>query len=141
MSIEITPTLSIEENELDFETAQSGGPGGQNVNKVSTAVLLRFDIDNSPSLPEAVKTRLKALGGKRVNKEGVLLIKAMQYRSQLQNRDDALVRLVEMIQQATVIPKKRMRTHRSRASHERRLEQKRQQSRKKADRSQNWREE
>ena len=140
MKIEITPKLSIEEHELSFESAQSGGPGGQNVNKVSTAIFLRFDIDDSPSLPEAVKTRLKKIAGKKVNKDGILLIKAMQYRSQLQNRQDALDRLVALIQQAADIPRKRKPTRRTRASHERRLEKKRQQSLKKAERSKRWHE-
>ncbi len=138
MPIEITPNLSIEENELRYESAQSGGPGGQNVNKVSTAIYLRFDIENSPSLPEEVKARLKAIAGKKVSKDGLLLIKAMQHRSQLQNREEALTRLVGLIHAATMIPRKRQLTKRSRASQERRLEHKRQQSMKKADRSRRW---
>ena len=138
MNIEITPKLSIEENELRFESAQSGGPGGQNVNKVSTAIYLRFDIENSPSLPDEVKARLKSIAGKKVNKDGILLIKAMQHRSQLQNREEALDRLVELLRAATVIPRKRRPTKRSRASHQRRLDHKRRQSMKKADRSRRW---
>jgi len=138
MQIEITPKLSIEESELHLESAQSGGPGGQNVNKVSTAIFLRFDIENSPSLPEAVKTRLKKLAGNKVNKDGILLIKAMQHRSQLQNRQEAVERLTELLQQAAVVPRKRRPTRRTRASQERRLERKRRHSRKKADRSKQW---
>ncbi|MEE4195174.1 MAG: alternative ribosome rescue aminoacyl-tRNA hydrolase ArfB [Anaerolineae bacterium] len=141
MPIEITPNLSIAENEIQFESAQSGGPGGQNVNKVSTAIFLRFDIENSPSLPEEVKARLKAIAGKKVNKDGILLIKAMQHRSQLQNREEAVARLAELVHAATVIPRKRRPTKRTRASRERRLEHKRRQSMKKADRSQRWGEE
>lgn len=141
MSIEITPTLYLEEQELSYESAQSGGPGGQNVNKVSTAIFLRFDVDHSPSLPEEVKARLKALAGKKVSKDGILLIKAMQHRSQLQNREEALARLVELVRAAALIPRKRRPTRRTHASQQRRLEKKRQQSLKKAERSSRWGEE
>lgn len=138
MQIEITHNLSIEENELSYESAQSGGPGGQNVNKVSTAIYLRFDVDHSSSLTEEVKARLKSIAGKKVNKDGVLLIKAMQHRSQLQNREEAVDRLIELIRAATDIPRKRQPTKRSRASHQRRLDQKRHQSMKKAERRSRW---
>jgi len=125
----------VEESELHFETAQSGGPGGQNVNKVASAVVLRFDIDQSPSLPDDVKQRLKKHGGKRVTKEGVLIIKAMQHRSQLQNRTEALQRFYGLLSAAMRPPRKRRPTKRTAASQERRLEAKQRNARKKADRA------
>ena len=125
----------VEESELHFETVQSGGPGGQNVNKVASAVVLRFDIDQSPSLPDDVKQRLKKHGGKRVTKEGVLLIKAMQHRSQLQNRTEALQRFYGLLSAAMRSPRKRRPTKRTAASQERRLEAKQRNARKKADRA------
>lgn len=125
----------VEESELHFETVQSGGPGGQNVNKVASAVVLRFDIDQSPSLPDDVKQRLKKHGGKRVTNDGVLVIKAMQHRSQLQNKTEALQRFYGLLSAAMHPPRKRRPTKRTAASQERRLETKKRNARKKADRA------
>jgi ribosome-associated protein len=102
--IEITPSLSIDENELHFEFVRSSGPGGQNVNKVATAVQLRFDIHNSPSLPEAVKARLVNLAGSRVTNDGVLLIDASNNRTQEANRQEAVERLVELVRARRTSP-------------------------------------
>ena len=107
--LQITPTISIEENELQFDFVRAAGPGGQNVNKVSTAVQLRFDIAQS-SLPEEVKQRLARIAGGRINKDSVLLIHARQYRTQEQNRYDAQERLAELIRQAAERPKTRRAT-------------------------------
>lgn len=125
----------VDESELHFETVQSGGPGGQNVNKVASAVVLRFDIDQSPSLPDDVKQRLKKQAGKRVTKDGVLIIKAMQHRSQLQNKTEALQRFYGLISAAMHPPRKRRPTKRTAASQERRLEAKKRNARKKAERA------
>ena len=120
----ITPTLSLDEGELRESFVRSAGPGGQNVNKVATAVQLRFDVRHSPSLPEAVRQRLLALAGKRVSAEGVLLIEARRFRTQEQNREDARRRLADLVLQATLTPKARRATRPSRAAKERRIESK-----------------
>jgi ribosome-associated protein len=127
--IEITPTIVIAEDELSFDFIRSSGPGGQNVNKVATAVQLRFDVLHSPSLPDDVRIRLVRLAGRRLTSNGVLVITARRHRTQQQNRDDALERLVEMIRAAAVPPKKRGRTRPTAASRKRRLEDKRRKSR------------
>jgi ribosome-associated protein len=124
--IRVTRSISIDENELTEVFVRSSGPGGQNVNKVSTAVQLRFDVTNSPSLPEDVRERLIRIAGRRMTDEGVLVIDARQFRTQLKNRNDARERLVELIRRAAVRPKPRKRTKPTRASKERRLESKRQ---------------
>jgi ribosome-associated protein len=104
--IEITPTISIDESELQFDFVRAAGPGGQNVNKVSTAVVLRFNVVDS-NLPDEVKDRLFKLAGGRINKDGVLVIHARQYRTQEQNRFDAQERLVEILRSASEKPKMR----------------------------------
>lgn len=120
--IRITSTVSIDERELEERFVRASGPGGQNVNKVSTAVELRFDVGNSPGLGEGVKTRLIRLAGSRMTDEGVLVIRADRFRTQERNRDDARERLVELIRKATHVPKHRVATKPTRASKERRLE-------------------
>ena len=129
----ITPTLSIPEHELDERFVRASGPGGQNVNKVSTAVELRFDVAAS-GLAEDVKARLLALAGKRVSREGVLMIDSREHRTQAQNRAAARARLVELLQQALHRPRSRRKTRPTRAARERRLESKIQRARVKAGR-------
>ena len=120
--IRITPHIAIDESELEESFIASAGPGGQNVNKVATAVQLRFDVLRSPSLPGPVRLRLIALSGSRLTKDGVLVLTARQYRTQERNRADARARLIELIREAAIIPKKRRPTRPTRASKERRLE-------------------
>ncbi len=127
--IEITPSLAIEENEIQFDFIRSSGPGGQNVNKVATAVQLRFDVGNSPSLPGDVRTRLIRLAGRRITQDGILIIEARQFRTQEQNREDAIERLVELIRKATEKPRPRKKTKPSLAAKERRIESKKQRGR------------
>jgi len=119
--IEVTPTIRVNENELHFEFIRASGPGGQNVNKVATAVQLRFDIANSPSLTPHLKGRLIQLAGNRVNAGGILLIEAKRHRTQDQNREDALARFAELLQKASVVHRKRIKTKPTRSSSEKRL--------------------
>ncbi len=121
-ALRITPSISIDESELEESFILSSGAGGQNVNKVSSAVQLRFDVVHSPSLPDPVRLRLIALSGSRLTKEGVLILVGRQYRDQVRNRMDVRDRLVELIREAAVIPKKRRPTKPTRASKERRIE-------------------
>ncbi len=126
--IEITPDLAISEDELVERFVRASGPGGQNVNKVSTAVELRFDVRNSPSLPEGVRFRLERLAGSRLTSEGVLVIHAQRFRTQDMNRQDAVERLKALILRATETPKPRKPTKPTRASKIRRVEGKRRRS-------------
>jgi ribosome-associated protein len=126
--IRITPDITLREAELKLDFVRSSGPGGQNVNKVATAVQLRFDVRRSNSLREEVRQRLIRIAGKRVNKEGVLLIDARRFRTQERNRQDAVERLIQWIRRAAERPKKRIKTKPTAGSRERRLEGKRQRS-------------
>jgi len=119
--IAITPSLGLREAELEFRFVRASGPGGQNVNKVSTAVELRFDAANSPSLPEDVRARLIRLAGSRATSEGVILIDARRHRSQTLNREDAVERLVELVRRAAERRKPRVATAPSAAAQRRRV--------------------
>ena len=124
----ITPKIRIDESELQFDFIRSSGPGGQNVNKVSTAVQLRFDIGRATGLPNNVLRRLKRLSGKRINRNGILVIEARRFRTQEQNKRDALQRLKKLLEKATHEPKVRRSTKPTLASRKRRLHEKRLQS-------------
>ena len=133
--LRVTPSIAIDDSELEESFIASAGPGGQNVNKVATAVQLRFDVVRSPALPDPVRLRLIALSGSRLTKDGVLILTGRQYRTQERNRADVRERLVELIREAAVIPKKRRPTRPTRASKERRLEGKKARSHVKKGRS------
>lgn len=122
--IEITPQIHIPESELTFDFLRASGPGGQNINKVSTAVQLRFDVSNSPSLDPEVKERLAKLAGKRLTDEGVLIIEARNHRTQEANRQEALRRFIELVQRAARSPKPRRKTKPTLESQQKRLERK-----------------
>lgn len=124
--IRVTDTISLNESEVLMEFIQASGPGGQNVNKVATAARLRFDARGSPSLPEEVRQRLIRLAGRRMTEDGILIIEASRYRTQEQNRADALERLVALVRQAAHRPRPRRPTRPTLASQRRRLEQKKQ---------------
>ena len=127
--LKITDQISLDERELEERFVRASGPGGQNVNKVSTAVELRFDVLGSPSLPEGVRVRLARLAGRKLSDEGILIIRADRFRTQERNREDARERLTELIRQATVVPKRRVPTKPSRASKARRRDDKKKRGR------------
>jgi ribosome-associated protein len=122
--IRITPSISIGERELEEQFIRSSGPGGQNVNKLASAVQLRFDVRRSPSLPDDVRTRLERLAGRRLTRDGVLVINAQRHRTQERNRDDARHRLVDLIRRAAVAPVPRRATKPTTGARERRLQSK-----------------
>jgi ribosome-associated protein len=120
--IPVTAHISLDEREIEEQFVRASGPGGQNVNKLSTAVQLRFDVRHSPSLPHDVRGRLERLAGSRLTRDGVLVIIAQSHRTQARNRDDALDRLIDLIRRAAVVPVKRRPTRPTKASRERRIE-------------------
>jgi ribosome-associated protein len=122
--IRITNTISIDERELEEQFVRASGPGGQNVNKLSTAVQLRFNVRRSPSLPDGVRTRLERLAGRRLTRDGILVIIAQRHRTQERNRQDALDRLIDLIRRAAVVPLARRPTRPTAGSRERRIQSK-----------------
>ncbi len=122
--IPVTDRIALDEAELDFSFVRASGPGGQNVNKVSTAVQLRFDLRNSPSIPASVRMRMVRIAGRKLTDDGVLVIDARRHRSQERNREEAVERLLEMIREAAVPPTPRRPTRPTLASKKRRLEAK-----------------
>ena len=127
--IRITDAIAIGEDELEERFIRASGPGGQNVNKLSSAVQLRFDVRRSPSLPDDVRARLERLAGKRLTRAGVLVIMAQRHRTQERNRQDALDRLCELIERAAIAPTPRRPTRPTAGSRERRLDSKKRRSR------------
>jgi ribosome-associated protein len=122
--IRVTNTISLDERELEEQFVRASGPGGQNVNKLATAVQLRFDVRRSPSLPDGVRTRLERLAGKRLTRDGILVISAQRHRTQERNRQDALDRLIDLIRRAAVVPIARRPTRPTAGSRERRIQSK-----------------
>jgi len=127
--LRVNDEIAIDESEIQESFVRASGPGGQNVNKLATAVQLRFDVRHSPSLSPEVRARLARLAGRRLTREGVLVIISQRHRTQERNRDDARTRLLELIRQAAVKPKLRRATRPTAASRERRIEGKKRRAR------------
>jgi len=136
--MDVTPTLSIPDGELVESFVRASGPGGQNVNKVASAVELRFDVARSAALPEPLRARLLARRDRRLTADGVLVIQANRFRDQARNREDARERLAEIVRAALVVPKKRVATKPSRASQERRIAEKKRRAQHKRGRGKSW---
>lgn len=122
VAIPVTRSISIDSDELQETATRAGGPGGQHVNTTDSAVILRFDVANSPGLPEAVKGRLAMLAGSRMTRDGVLVLRSEGTRSQLMNREEVRNRLLDLIREATIVPKKRRPTKPTKASQTRRVD-------------------
>jgi ribosome-associated protein len=127
-AIQVSARVRVEESAIRMHAVRASGPGGQNVNKLATAVQLRFDVRHSPSLPADVRARVAVLAGRRLTQDGVLVIIAQRHRTQERNREDARERLTELIRQAAVPPKRRRPTRPTAASRERRIESKKRRS-------------
>ena len=130
--IPVTAQINLDEREIEESFVRASGPGGQNVNKLSTAVQLRFNVRSSPSLPNDVRERLERLAGSRLTRDGVMVIIAQCHRTQARNRQDALDRLIELIRRAAVVPVKRRPTKPTMAARERRIESKKRRARTKS---------
>lgn len=136
--LDVTPALRIPDSELSESFIRASGPGGQNVNKVASAVELRFDAAHSPSLQEAVRARLLARRDRRLTADGVLVIQANRFRDQAKNREDARARLIDILRAALHVPKKRVATKPTRASKERRIASKKKRAQHKRTRTKSW---